>query len=282
MGQDNCGQPKLNEILRGLREASGRSQEQWGALLEVSRTSIMRYESGQTIPDARFQSELIKLCKRLGLLRQYGPKDGVLSNLNISEQSLDQLFQSTRSQNKLSLPQAGPSGGDGLPARRLRSRPKMSYTIVVTSLAVLMVIGAVSTYFVFINDPPVPVELNDVVSQFTETGNLERNTQVLEGSKVNINYDFEVAGQWFGVVYPVKDETLTTKHSILQVEILGDVDFEIKPNDIGIPISEVEDGVYELSTDQIGRPMTRLTLVVKRTINVPTTGSQTFIVRVRD
>ena len=141
--QDEGNQPRLHEILRGLRQASGRSQEQWGALLGVGRSTIARYESGRSIPDAIVQIELKKTCQRLALLRRYGTNDGILNDLDISGEFLDQLFQNTRSQSKFPRPQAGPPRSYAVGARRLCSSNKVAI-----ALAVLIVTGAVSIYFV--------------------------------------------------------------------------------------------------------------------------------------
>jgi len=116
---------------------------------------------------------------------------------------------------------------------------------------------------------------------FTETGNLEGNTAVLKGSKVTFNYNFDIAGQWFGGLYTVADPTLTTQYPILCVEVIGDANFEIKPNDVDMTsqFNSVGGNIYELSTSQIGQ-MNKITLVAKPKTGTLNNGIQTFILNV--
>ncbi|HZQ36688.1 MAG TPA: adenylate/guanylate cyclase domain-containing protein [Dehalococcoidia bacterium] len=55
-----------------LREARGLSQEGWAARLGVGRTTVQRWERGETPPDANAEAALIDLCGELSLFRTFG------------------------------------------------------------------------------------------------------------------------------------------------------------------------------------------------------------------
>src|SRR5581483_10726986 len=64
--------PSWSRALRMLREARGLSQEGWAARLGVGRTTVQRWERGETPPDANAEAALIDLCGELSLFRTFG------------------------------------------------------------------------------------------------------------------------------------------------------------------------------------------------------------------
>jgi predicted ATPase/DNA-binding XRE family transcriptional regulator len=49
-------------LLRSLREACGLTQDRWAAFVGVSRKTVQRWESGDAVPDAAAEAEILALC----------------------------------------------------------------------------------------------------------------------------------------------------------------------------------------------------------------------------
>ncbi len=66
-------------VLRALREAAGATQEGWAARLGVGRSTLQRWESGDSPPSPEAEAVLLEVCRDRGLLRTYyqGPLRGV-------------------------------------------------------------------------------------------------------------------------------------------------------------------------------------------------------------
>ena len=69
---------RLSQNIAGLRHAAGWSQEELAARLDVTRQSVSKWESGQSVPDAE---RLVKLSELFGvsvdfLLKGDGPPAG--------------------------------------------------------------------------------------------------------------------------------------------------------------------------------------------------------------
>jgi non-specific serine/threonine protein kinase len=71
--------PAAGRELRALREASGLTREVWSALLGYGRTTVQRWETGKTVPDAAAEAAIVALCRERALFRRYdqGPLAGV-------------------------------------------------------------------------------------------------------------------------------------------------------------------------------------------------------------
>ena len=81
-------------VLRGLREASGVTQEGWAAYLGYGRRTIQRWERGQTVPDEAAAEALLQLCADRGLYRTY--RRGMLAGVSISAPMLRELITDAR------------------------------------------------------------------------------------------------------------------------------------------------------------------------------------------
>ena len=55
---------RLSQNIAGLRHAAGWSQEELAARLDVTRQSVSKWESGQSVPDAE---RLVKLSELFGV-----------------------------------------------------------------------------------------------------------------------------------------------------------------------------------------------------------------------
>src|SRR5262245_4087385 len=51
--------PAWPVVVRALREAAGVNQEAWARALEVGRTTVQRWERGETVPDPTGQAQLL-------------------------------------------------------------------------------------------------------------------------------------------------------------------------------------------------------------------------------
>lgn len=121
---------------------------------------------------------------------------------------------------------------------------------------------------------------------FTQRGPLRGNRAIVNGSTVELEYDFSTAGRWFGAVFPVEDPGLIKQYEYLRIQVLGDASFEIKPNDLDMTnlFRRGEDNVYEIDTDHIidrFGEMRELVLVVTPRGDI-VSGSQTFILSVAE
>ena len=71
--------PRWSVTLRALREARGVTLDGWAARFEVGRTTVQRWERGDTAPTAAVEVALIEYCHEAALFRTYtsGPLTGV-------------------------------------------------------------------------------------------------------------------------------------------------------------------------------------------------------------
>lgn len=69
-GAGQGGRPALGDALRALRLAGGISQEGWAARLGVGRRTVVRWEQGDTVPDAVMAEVLLAACEEKGLFRR--------------------------------------------------------------------------------------------------------------------------------------------------------------------------------------------------------------------
>jgi predicted ATPase/transcriptional regulator with XRE-family HTH domain/Tfp pilus assembly protein PilF len=60
----------LGPALRALRQAGGISQEGWAARLGVGRRTVVRWEQGETAPDAAMEEVIVAACQDLGLFQR--------------------------------------------------------------------------------------------------------------------------------------------------------------------------------------------------------------------
>lgn len=89
-----AARPAWSTVLRALREARGVSQEGWAAWLEVGRSSVQRWERGETVPDAYAEDRLVAVCAGRGLLRTY--TEGPLVGQTLTEAWLHRLLAAAR------------------------------------------------------------------------------------------------------------------------------------------------------------------------------------------
>ncbi|MGE0543220.1 MAG: tetratricopeptide repeat protein [Dehalococcoidia bacterium] len=61
--------PSCSQILRALREARGVTRDGWAAALGYGRTTVQRWETGETVPDATAEAAIVALCHEHGLWR---------------------------------------------------------------------------------------------------------------------------------------------------------------------------------------------------------------------
>lgn len=83
-----------NLMLRALREAAGLTQDGWAGLLEVSRSSVQRWERGVAAPDAHAEAALCHLCRERGLFRRY--RIGPLAGADVDADWLSELLAVAR------------------------------------------------------------------------------------------------------------------------------------------------------------------------------------------
>src|SRR5438105_13259402 len=95
-GDSNAPGAPWSRALRALREARGITRRAWADRLGYGRTTIQRWESGETIPDAEAEQALIKLCDELGLFRRYD--QGPLSGIGVTSYWLRDLLAEGRLQ----------------------------------------------------------------------------------------------------------------------------------------------------------------------------------------
>jgi transcriptional regulator with XRE-family HTH domain len=85
--------PLWSRVLRALREAGRLTQEGWAAYLAVSRSTVQRWERGETVPDPDVERAIAVYCRERGLFRalERGPLAGELLN---AERLRDMLAES--------------------------------------------------------------------------------------------------------------------------------------------------------------------------------------------
>ena len=105
--------PSWNQVLRALREARGITREGWAAALGYGRTTVQRWEMGETVPDASAEAALIALCHEHGLFSLFDR--GPLAGLTLTPESLSAMLAEARVGGRAGPPADGPS--TGLPAQ---------------------------------------------------------------------------------------------------------------------------------------------------------------------
>lgn len=91
---DASGHLRWNEILRGLREARGVTQDGWAARLGYGRSTVHRWERGEAAPGPDAVEALVKLCRELGLFRRF--ERGRLSGLTVTAELLREVLAEAR------------------------------------------------------------------------------------------------------------------------------------------------------------------------------------------
>src|SRR4051812_38810890 len=81
-------------VLRALREAAGASQEGWAARLSVGRSTLQRWESGDTPPSPDAEAVLLEGCRDRGLFRTF--YQGPLRGLTITAELIPDLLAEAR------------------------------------------------------------------------------------------------------------------------------------------------------------------------------------------
>src|SRR5207247_3748745 len=81
-------------VLRALREAAGATQEGWAARLGVGRSTLQRWESGDSPPSPEAEAVLLQMCRDRGLLRTY--YQGPLRGLTLSAELIRDLLSEAR------------------------------------------------------------------------------------------------------------------------------------------------------------------------------------------
>ncbi|MFQ6026245.1 MAG: hypothetical protein ACE5Q6_01880 [Dehalococcoidia bacterium] len=130
-----------------------------------------------------------------------------------------------------------------------------------------------------------PLELDFEEFLFTQTGPLVGNTATVNGSTVTLDYDFGIAGKWFGGVFPVLEPDLVASYQILRIQVVGEANFDLKPHDQDMTrqFKKTEANTYEIPTQQIISrfgEMREITLAVTPKRNAPNSGTQTFTLSV--
>src|SRR5579871_6082947 len=87
-------------VLRALREARGISRDGWAARLGYGRTTVQRWEQGETVPDAQAEAALLELCRELDLFAAY--EHGPLAGTVLTPDLLRRILAEAR------LPKASP------------------------------------------------------------------------------------------------------------------------------------------------------------------------------
>lgn len=93
-GPAELGHLRWNEVLRGLRETRGVTQDGWAARLGYGRSTVHRWERGEAVPGPDAVEALVTLCKELGLLRRF--ERGRLRGLTLTAELLRELLAEAR------------------------------------------------------------------------------------------------------------------------------------------------------------------------------------------
>jgi non-specific serine/threonine protein kinase len=86
--------PSSGEVLRALRQARGVTRDGWAAALGYGRTTVQRWESGETVPDAAAEAAIIALCHEHGLWRLLNR--GPLAGFALDPDSFSSLLAGAR------------------------------------------------------------------------------------------------------------------------------------------------------------------------------------------
>ena len=111
------GTPQRSGLLRGLREASGLTQNGWATRLGFSRATVQRWELGEASPGADAVEAIIALCAEKGLFRTFA--HGRLRGLTVTPELLREVVAESRLGGQASAPgppPAAPAAPAMLPA----------------------------------------------------------------------------------------------------------------------------------------------------------------------
>src|SRR3712207_3497493 len=86
--------PLWSRVLRALREAGGLTQEGWATYLEVSRSTVQRWERGEAAPDLAVERVIVALCQERGLFRALDRR--ALDGEGMSPERLQDLLADAR------------------------------------------------------------------------------------------------------------------------------------------------------------------------------------------
>src|SRR6185437_7496407 len=89
-----ASRPPLASLLRALREARGVTQDGWAARLGMGRTTVQRWERGETLPDAAGETALLAVCRDEGLFRPFA--QGPLTGQMLTPEALRDLLATAR------------------------------------------------------------------------------------------------------------------------------------------------------------------------------------------
>src|SRR5688500_7463213 len=86
--------PYWSQALRALAEARGITQDGWAMQIGYGRATVRRWESGETVPSAEAEANLIRLCRERALFRRF--TDGPLAGVDVSAEWLADLLAAAR------------------------------------------------------------------------------------------------------------------------------------------------------------------------------------------
>ncbi len=101
-------QPYWSRVLRSLRTTRGLTQDGWSARLGVGRTTVQRWERGETVPDAAAEAALVAVCRELSLFRPF--EGSPLQGQPLTPDLLGELLAAARLDER---PQASSQAGHG-------------------------------------------------------------------------------------------------------------------------------------------------------------------------
>ena len=107
------GRPHWARVLKAVREAHGVTQDGWAAHLGAGRTTVQRWERGETVPDATFERAIVAACHQRGLFRHY--HHGPLAGVGLTPARLGDLLAEARVGGARSIAASPPSVVDGGP-----------------------------------------------------------------------------------------------------------------------------------------------------------------------
>src|SRR5262245_62614529 len=76
--------PYWSQVLRARREARAITRDGWAARLGYGVSTVQRWETGQSVPDAGAEGALVALCGELRLFRAFDR--GVLAGVTATEE----------------------------------------------------------------------------------------------------------------------------------------------------------------------------------------------------
>ncbi|MGH2587356.1 MAG: ATP-binding protein, partial [Dehalococcoidia bacterium] len=92
--RSSAGAPYWSRVLRALREARGITRDGWAAALGYGRTTVQRWETGETVPDAAAEAAIIAQCRERALFHRYD--EGPLAGVILTAEWLSELLAGAR------------------------------------------------------------------------------------------------------------------------------------------------------------------------------------------